>query len=120
MATRARIGIKLADERVKSIYHHWDGYPEWLGEKLKKYDTEEKIHELMSHGDISCIESETDWNGNELETPIILSYKMRGEDCPAIYHFSVNWWKHTYRNSGIEWLYLFENGEWHCYSTKER
>ena len=35
MATRSRIGIQLADESVLSVYHHWDGYPEWLGRILR-------------------------------------------------------------------------------------
>ena len=35
MATRARIGLKLDDGSIISAYHHWDGYPEWLGVTLK-------------------------------------------------------------------------------------
>ena len=29
MSTNARIGLGLADGSVLSVYHHWDGYPEW-------------------------------------------------------------------------------------------
>ena len=47
MATRSRIGIQLADESVLSVYHHWDGYPEWLGRILKThYNTKEKVAEI--------------------------------------------------------------------------
>ena len=35
MSTNARIGIKLEDGSILSAYHHWDGYPEWLGVFLK-------------------------------------------------------------------------------------
>ena len=36
MSTRARIGLLLPDDlSVLSVYHHWDGYPEWLGVTLK-------------------------------------------------------------------------------------
>ena len=34
MATRSRIGIQLKDNSVLSVYHHWDGYPQWLGRIL--------------------------------------------------------------------------------------
>ena len=37
MATRARIGLKLEDGSIISAYHHWDGYPEWLGVTLKEH-----------------------------------------------------------------------------------
>jgi hypothetical protein len=35
MATRSRIGIELKNGSVLSVYHHWDGYPEWLGRILE-------------------------------------------------------------------------------------
>ena len=34
MATRARLGYVLSDDSIVSVYHHWDGYPEWLGVTL--------------------------------------------------------------------------------------
>ena len=34
MATRSRIGIELTDGSILSAYHHWDGYPQWLGRIL--------------------------------------------------------------------------------------
>ena len=36
MATRARIGVQLADDSILSVYHHYDGYPEWLGKQLEE------------------------------------------------------------------------------------
>jgi len=30
MATRSRIALQLTDDSFLSVYHHWDGYPEWL------------------------------------------------------------------------------------------
>ena len=36
MATRSRIGIELNDGSILSAYHHWDGYPQWLGRILKR------------------------------------------------------------------------------------
>ena len=37
MATRSRIGIVLKDDSIRSAYHHWDGYPEWLGVTLREH-----------------------------------------------------------------------------------
>ena len=54
MATRSRIGIQLKDDSVLSVYHHWDGYPEWLGKQLvEHFNTREKATELIDGGDMS-------------------------------------------------------------------
>ena len=34
MATRSRIGLRLKEDSILSVYHHWDGYPQWLGVTL--------------------------------------------------------------------------------------
>ena len=45
---------KLKNGKYIGIYHHSDGYPEYLGELLLTYyDTEEKLDKLISLGDIS-------------------------------------------------------------------
>ena len=52
MATRARIGIELKNGSVLSVYHHWDGYPEWLGRILNThYNDRAKVAELIDGGD---------------------------------------------------------------------
>jgi hypothetical protein len=54
MATRSRIGIELKNGSVLSVYHHWDGYPEWLGRILKThYNDRQKVAELIDGGDMS-------------------------------------------------------------------
>ncbi len=107
MATRSRIGIQLSDESVLSVYHHWDGYPEWLGRILRThYNTKEKAAELIDGGDMSVA-----WNdSNKPEY-----YSARGEDCPP--RLDEN--KYDYlcgNNSGEEYAYLFVNNEWVCYN----
>ena len=63
MSTNARIGLGLADGSVISVYHHWDGYPEWLGRILKQeYNTKEKIVELIDGGNMSSC-----WSDNEYD-----------------------------------------------------
>jgi hypothetical protein len=108
MATRSRIGIQLADESVLSVYHHWDGYPEWLGRILKThYNTKDKVAELIDGGDMS-----TCWNdNNEPEY-----YTDRGEEYTPP-RLDAN--KYDYlcgNNSGEEYAYLYVNGDWVCYN----
>jgi hypothetical protein len=107
MATRARIGIQLTDESVLSVYHHWDGYPEWLGRILKThYNSKELAAELIDGGDMSVA-----WNdSNEPEY-----YSARGEDCPP--RLDAN--KYDYLADGEEYAYLFVNNEWVCYNRHQ-
>ena len=79
MATRSRIGLQLADDAILSVYHHWDGYPQWLGVVLnRKFNTREKVAELLDGGDISCIDSDTDWDRQSCEHHV-LYFNARGE-----------------------------------------
>ena len=85
MATRSRIGIQLKDESVLSVYHHWDGYPEWLGRILTThYNTKEKVAELIDGGDMSSCWNDTVWGKTHADGlkygPEY--YSARGEDCP--------------------------------------
>ena len=80
MATRSRIGLQLADGNILSVYHHWDGYPEWLGVTLnEKFNTREKVAELIDGGDISCCDSDSDWNLNKVENHVQY-YNDRGDN----------------------------------------
>jgi hypothetical protein len=108
MATRSRIGIQLADESVLSVYHHWDGYPEWLGRILKThYNSRAKAAELIDGGDMS-----TCWNdNNEPEY-----YSARGQDCPP--YLDAN--KYEYLADGEEYSYIYTlNDEWICYNRHQ-
>ena len=62
MGTRSRIGIQLSDDSILSVYHHWDGYPSWLGRALEThYNTKEKVAELIDGGDMSSCWTDTVW-----------------------------------------------------------
>jgi hypothetical protein len=108
MATRSRIGIQLADESILSVYHHWDGYPQWLGRILNThYNTRQKVAELIDGGDMS-----TCWNeSNEPEY-----YSARGEDCPP--RLDAN--KYDYLAEGEEYAYIYTlKDEWVCYDRHQ-
>ena len=68
MATRARIGLLQDDLSVLSVYHHWDGYPEWLGVTLKEqYNTKEKIAKLIDGGNMSSCYSDNEYDEEKQE-----------------------------------------------------
>ena len=96
MATRSAIGIKHGD-RVKSVYCHWDGYPEHNGAILQEfYSSSPTVNKLISMGDMSSlgatvgekIEFGTRWTddqyikfGNTHAAPQCTFYSRdRGED----------------------------------------
>ena len=118
MATRSRIGIQLPDESVLSVYHHWDGYPEWLGRILKThYNTREKVAELIDGGDMSSCWTDTpfDYDGKASKYGPNY-YSFRGDECPA--RLDEN--KYEYLANGEEYAYLYTlNGEWICYNCNE-
>ena len=124
MATRSRIGIQLSDGSILSVYHHWDGYPEWLGRILTThYNSKDKASELIDGGDMSSAWTNERWSGvNEYggqmkeETTEYAPqyYSQRGEDCPP--RLDAHWG--DFINNGEEYGYIFKNGEWVCYDTK--
>ena len=114
MATRSRIGITLADDSVLSVYHHWDGYPQWLGVTLnKKFNTKDKVVGLLDGGDISCCDSDDDWNRNKLPESRPLYYNERGENTEPRLDLTFE----DYFDNGEEYAYIFlpEDNIWECY-----
>ena len=117
MATRSRIGIQLADESILSVYHHWDGYPSWLGRILKThYNSKELAAELIDGGDMSSCWSDACW---ETKLPVgeygPEYYSQRGEDCPPRLDKNTK----VFLAFGEEYSYIFRNGEWVCYNMHE-
>ena len=113
MATRSRIGIELSDGSVLSAYHHWDGYPEWLGRILRThYNSFEKASELIDGGDMSCAWTDDRWDNSGDGSYGPNHYALRGDDCPPRLDGDLN----EYLCNGEEYAYLFTNGEWVCYS----
>ena len=108
MGTRSRIGIQLSDDSILSVYHHWDGYPEWLGRILQThYNTRELVSELIDGGDMSVC-----WNDdNQPEY-----YSARGEKCPPRLDNNLI----EYIADGEEYAYIFNReGVWVCIDRHE-
>ena len=124
MATRSRIGIQLSDNSVLSVYHHWDGYPQWLGRILKThYNTKEKVADLIDGGDMSCCWTDERWepttkkghqhsNDHEYGPQY---YSQRGEDCPPRLDSNLI----EYLNDMEEYAYVYtQNQEWVCFKNQ--
>mgnify|MGYP003109871807 CR=1 FL=1 len=118
MATRSRIGIQLKDNSVLSVYHHWDGYPEWLGRILTThYNSREQVADLIDGGDMSSCWNDTVWgedrtDGNKYGPEY---YSARGENCPPRYDKDME----EFFSMGEEYSYIFRNGNWFAYDMHE-
>ena len=116
MATRSRIGLRLKDESILSVYHHWDGYPQWLGVTLnEKFNTKDKVAELLDGGDISCCDSDSDWNLNKVDNHVQY-YNDRGDNTEP--RLDLNFDDYVSNsNAGEEFVYVFlpEDNKWECY-----
>jgi hypothetical protein len=127
MSTRSRIGLELSDDSILSVYHHSDGYPEWLGRTLNThYNSIELAAELIDGGDMSCCWTEDRWTTETIQLNPYVSeanapmkeveygpqyYSQRGEDRPPRLDKNLE----EYLSEGEEYAYLFKNGEWICY-----
>ena len=116
MATRSRIGLKLKGDNILSVYHHWDGYPQWLGVTLnEKFNTKDKVAELLDGGDISCCDSDSDWNLNKVDNHVQY-YNDRGDNTEP--RLDINFDDYVNNsNAGEEFVYVFlpEDNKWECY-----
>ena len=130
MGTRARIGIQHKDNSVLSVYHHWDGYPEWLGRILKThYNSKEKASELIDGGDMSCAWTTERWNKdlnefggatrNEEGTEYGPQYySQRGEECPPRYDDSI--FDYLEKDNNEEYAYVWTvNNKWICMNMNQ-
>jgi len=112
MSTRSRIALQLAEDSFLSVYHHYDGYPQWLGVILRqKFNTREKVAELLDGGDISCIDSDTNWNRESVENHVQY-YNDRGENTEPRLDLTLE----DYLENGEEYAYVYTlDHEWVCY-----
>ena len=122
MATRARIGLKLEDGSIISAYHHWDGYPEWLGVTLKEhYNRKEDIAKLIDGGNMSSCYSDNEYDYKKQEF-------VKQDPKPNYYggdserpRLSKNFTQFAFDSkSGEEFLYLFVDNEWNGFSLDHK
>ena len=129
MSTNARIGIELSTGHIVSVYHHWDGYPQWLGKTLRThYNNREDVKELIDGGDMSVCWTQDRWNPDRQVDKYVHEiikaeeygpqyYSQRGEDCPPrVDDNLVSCLKNAPETGYIEYVYVFNQfDEWICY-----
>ena len=103
MSTRATIACKRDDGRFAAIYLHFDGYPERTGKVLNTHYTDASIVQtLVSEGDIRCFDNDgVPERFGDGKAPNIMPTHA------ALLTFA--------RNCGTEYVYVFDDGEWHCH-----
>ena len=123
MATRSRIGLELKNGSIVSVYHHWDGYPEWLGRILNThYNTRAKVAELIDGGDMSSCWTEDRFSvdpthGWKVQEYGPQYYSHRGEECPPRHDQDLC--EYFLPNNSEEFAYVFSNNEWVCYNMHQ-
>ena len=125
MATRASIA-KLDDKGVKAIYNHSDGYLEHAGRFLNEhYNTEEKVDELLSYGDVSIIRENI---GVKLDFNDITAF-VKNKQCKFYMRDRGEKYKHAEQlkdeieliefsnNCDVDFIYMFAYGYWYVYDV---
>jgi hypothetical protein len=131
--TSARIGYALENGSVISSYHHYDGYPQWLGTILSSFfSTPADARILIEGGDMQCCFSDTDFEGclilddtkrpSRLWRPLYNSQKGVA-DCEPITHQGINdFLRYCGFGKGVhihkerlEYAYLYSGEAWTCY-----
>jgi len=110
MATRSLIGIKLGDY-IKTIYCHWDGYPQHNGKLLmENYNTPTAIFDLLELGDLSSL-AETPATCTAYHRDRKEPYGMvEARDVDPEDLFTVG------KDYGVDYVYVYnENNEWDCF-----
>jgi len=121
MATRSTIAKVMEDGTIRSIYCHWDGYPDYVGRILGTHYTDPtKIDQLLALGDISTLDVEIGekQDFDDRKEGWTLAYgRDRGETGTyALPHMDVDGWKALRRDSGCEYGYLWNGSEWETFN----
>ena len=121
MSTRSRIGILLPDDSILSVYHHWDGYPEWLGVTLEEhYKTYEKASELIDGGNMSSCYSDNEYDDEKqqfVKRDPRPEYYGGDDEAPIL---SKNFDEFTRIDCWQEYSYVFVKDRWVAYSINQK
>lgn len=114
MATRSTITARTAPGVYKTIYCHFDGYPEGVGKTLKEHFTDQKkINNLMKLGALSQLQPSIECPpGHTFESPVkgytIAYHRDRGEDLHVVTRSKKGT---TLTEEDIRWWCLHDHGE---------
>ena len=104
MATRSRIGVEQADGSIRSIYCHFDGYLDGVGQTLlDHYSDSDKLNQLLDLGDLSSL-------GPQLDGDTEAYARDRGETGVEA-ETSANF--EEFLKLQESYIYLFSDGRWY-------
>ena len=116
MATRSNIAYQTPEGKIRSIYCHWDGYPEHNGEMLRRhYTTTEKVAALIELGSLSSLRPELgdtqdfDDRSTQKEDWCLAYHRDRGEELSIQEYDDIPSWiedmeEYAYLWNGQDWL----------------
>jgi len=115
MATRSNIAYKTPEGKIRSIYCHWDGYPEHNGEMLNRYYTDPaKVAALIELGSLSSLRPELgekqdfDDRSSQKDDWCLAYHRDRGEQLVISEYDDIPSWIEDME----EYAYLFDGKEW--------
>lgn len=115
MSTRSNIAIKRKNEKVKTIYCHWDGYLSYNGDiLLHHYQDINKINELIDLGNISSLNKEVkptkEHTFDKPQEGVVVAYgRDRGEtDVEPIEFTNLQDYLRSVDKLFIEYIYLYD------------
>ena len=121
MATRSVIavleakGIGGADDTIKAIYCHNDGYLSNNGKILDQhYRDEDNINQLLAEGDISSLK--------DTISDTIFYARDRGEDNKEAVTLKdeTELLEHAFQQCDAEVVYMFAYGSWYVYDNSNK
>lgn len=124
MATRWTVGKLQEDgQTIRSVYGHWDGYPDGVGATLAEHYTDiSKIEKLLDRGDISSLRETVghkhpfEDSGSDMTTFYGRDRNETGVD--ALVHADEREWLEFRRGSWCEYGYLWDGKRWNTYKIE--
>lgn len=115
MGTHCNSIAKNRNNKWQSIYVHWDGYPDWSLDILRKYYTnDEIIHKLMDLGDLSSLNQSPECPvGHTFSNPVdgycVAYVRDRGESIPMNEFATLD---EAIDGSSQNYRYIYRDGQW--------
>lgn len=113
MATRSLIATKI-DGVYLTSYCHWDGYPQHHFPILTEhYNDSDKVDALIALGTLSSLDESLETceaHYRDMDRPY-------NETRPHTFYTKNGIYKHA-KYIWAEYIYIFENDEWHCYNAE--
>lgn len=123
MATRSTIAMVLPNGTIQSVYCHWDGYLEGVGQTLAESYNKRKTIQLLANGDVSSLGDFVGHKHNFDRATKVKSTTFYGRDrgeenIESRNHATVEEWLQS--RDHVDFFYLLKGKEWwYCNYNKE-